>query len=64
MSVNIVSLVGRTTRSPKIMENKNGGKKHRYGYRGKSHGRSGDKNFRRDKNGKPFRSNRKVDQKK
>ena len=26
MSVNIVSLVGRTTRSPKIMENKNGGK--------------------------------------
>ena len=26
MSVNIVSLVGRTTRSPKIMKNKNGGK--------------------------------------
>ena len=26
MSVNIVSLVGRTTRSPKIMENTNGGK--------------------------------------
>ena len=26
MSVNIVSLVGRTTRFPKIMDNKNGGK--------------------------------------
>ena len=26
MSVNIVSLVGRTTREPQIMENKNGGK--------------------------------------
>ena len=59
-----INLAGEVVPRPPKSENKNGGKKHRYGYRGKSHGRSGDKNFRRDKNGKPFRSNRKVDQKK
>ncbi len=59
-----INLAGEVVPRPPKSENKNGGKKRRYGYRGKSHGRSGDKNFRRDKNGKPFRSNRKVDQKK
>ena len=59
-----INLAGEVVPRPPKSENKNGGKKRRYDYRGKSHGRSGDKNFRRDKNGKPFRNNRKVDQKK
>ena len=40
-----INLAGEVVPRPPKSENKNSDKKHRYGYRGKSHGRSGDKKF-------------------